>query len=366
MAVQKRTLLGLDHAEYEHPFDRAALETLEKTPGLDTLLEKIWKYGIENMLRIQYTGSYMKVTPNCFPRVHRLFVEAAEVLNLDISSVDFYLMQGPTINAHTTGVEKPIVAVNTWTVDMCTEEELQYIIAHELGHIKSRHVLYHQLASLVLSLGAIIGNITLGVGELLAKGIQIPLMHWSRMSEFTCDRAGLLVAQDIEVATTANMKMAGIPFTQRDQMNVASWREQAREFQAYDYDTLKKIMRLWALYNPDSTMTHPFGVIRAAELERWIGDGSYDRVLRRETVGMVPGAVAGGITCSRCGNPLGPQLRFCPACGAVCAAAPPVQEVMVGGYCTSCGNPLKGFEAFCPACGASRQGEARVKYFEGR
>jgi Zn-dependent protease with chaperone function len=350
MVVQKQRLPRLDHGEYEHPFDQKALQVLEATPGLDTLLEKVWKYGLENLLRVQYTGSYMKITPNNYGRIHRLFTEAAEILELDHSTIDFYMIGGQQINAHTTGVERPLVAIYSWLVDMMTEEEIQYVIAHELGHIKSRHVLYHQLASILLTVGQIVGNVTLGIGNLLATGIQIPLMHWYRMSEFTCDRAGLLVVQDIDVATSATMKMAGVPFTQKDQLNLDEWRSQSQEFQDYDYDTLKKISRLWTLYNPGSQMSHPFTVIRSAELEKWIRDGSYDRVLRRETAGAAPRAAAGGAACPHCGNQLPPNQRFCRACGTDCLG--PVSQPVQSTFCAACGYPLQGFEGFCPRCGA--------------
>ncbi len=34
MDRNKRILTGLDHSQYEHPFDQKALSTLENTPGL--------------------------------------------------------------------------------------------------------------------------------------------------------------------------------------------------------------------------------------------------------------------------------------------------------------------------------------------
>ena len=98
-------------------------------------------------------------------------------------------------------------------------------------------------------------------------------------------------------------------------------------------------------------MSHPFTVIRAAEIEKWVADGSYERVLRRETVGAEPRIAAGMAACQRCGNPLGPRNRFCPACGA------PVMEqpATAGGFCTACGYRLSGFEEFCPGCGQRRR-----------
>ena len=138
------------------------------------MLQKIFKYGLENIQRVELTGSHVKVTPNCFPRIHRLFVEAAEILEIDHSVIDLYLVGNMSINAYTTGVEKPIIGVHTWTVDMMTEEELQYVIGHELGHIKSRHVLYKTLASVLGTLGRRSGTSPWGWGPWSRRVSRFP------------------------------------------------------------------------------------------------------------------------------------------------------------------------------------------------
>lgn len=47
MIKNKKYLYGLDHIEYEHPFDRKALSALESTPGLGVLGKFVTKNTIE-------------------------------------------------------------------------------------------------------------------------------------------------------------------------------------------------------------------------------------------------------------------------------------------------------------------------------
>lgn len=40
-------------------------------------------------------------------------------------------------------------------------------------------------------------------------GLRRRLMRWSRAAEFTCDRAAMLVAQDVNVVVSTLLKLAG-------------------------------------------------------------------------------------------------------------------------------------------------------------
>jgi hypothetical protein len=50
-----KILKGISSSQYEHEFDRKALEALKKTPGLDILIKKAFELGIERIYRIKYT-----------------------------------------------------------------------------------------------------------------------------------------------------------------------------------------------------------------------------------------------------------------------------------------------------------------------
>ena len=85
-------------------------------------------------------------------------------------------------------MNKPIIVLNSALVDLLDEEELRFVIAHELGHAISGHALYQTLLQRLLVLSgvaelAVIGGVGLRV-------IVAALMEWSRKSELSADRAG--------------------------------------------------------------------------------------------------------------------------------------------------------------------------------
>ena len=353
--MARRTILNLDDDEYEHPFDHKALETLEKTPLLDTVIHKAWEKVGEDFLRVYYTGSCLRVTEGNYPELYRLFREAYGILNVQ-GQIELYLQQDPMPNAFTIGVTNPVIGLTTKLVDLMSDDELIYVIGHELGHIKSKHTLYHQTAQILTMLGGMAGNLTFGIGDILTQGVQVALLYWQRMSEYTADRAGLLACQDIGVATSVNMKFAGIPEKYSDKLPVTSFIEQAKEFKRYDIEKTNMAFRLLMEANPWWGMTHPWVVLRAAELMKWQESGEYDRVMRRET--FDPATMGDAITratCPSCGKEILAGAKFCRYCGS------PVSYSPIREACPSCGIAIAPEDLFCPSCGAKRGAGTPVK-----
>lgn len=348
--MPRQKIEHLHDDEYEHPFDHKALEALEKTPALDTIIQKVWEKVGENFLRVYYTGSCVKVTEKNFGNLYSLFVETKEILNVS-GDIDLYVSQDPYPNAFTIGVTNPIVGITTKSLDLMTDDELVYLIGHELGHIKSKHLLYKQTAQLITMFGSIIGDMTLGVGGLITTAISVPLMYWYRMSEFTSDRAGLLACQDINVAVSVNMKLAGLPEKFLNNPPTDTFLEQAVEFKNYDFNTWNKAFRLFVELNPWQGMSHPWTVLRAGELLRWIESGDYERVLSRESYN--PATMGGPVqnaVCPSCSTPVKPGAKFCPGCGSQQAAPSPGSQSV----CTACSAPIQPGTRFCPQCGAKQ------------
>ena len=57
----------------------------------------------------------------------------------------------PFINAMAIGSKKPIVVLNSGTVNLMDEHELRTVLGHEAGHILSDHVLYQTALFILLS-----------------------------------------------------------------------------------------------------------------------------------------------------------------------------------------------------------------------
>ena len=310
------TLENLHPFEYEHPFDTQALDALQKTPGLDAAIRQYNKQAVERIMRIQYTGSNLQVSKSNYPEVLGALEQVCTTLNLP-TLPDLFLAGKGDLDATALGAERPIVVLCSGAVDGLDEAELAFLLGHTVGHIKSRHTLYQQLADFLPLIADIVGQATFGFGKLLSSPLQLALMRWSRMSMFTADRAGLLACQDRDVAMRVMMKWAGLPSKYTDDAKLESFLQQARDFEELDYDNLNKAVKLLVIMDS----THPWTVMRAAELVGWIESGDYERVLNRETTDRTFTRVEGELTfCRKCNHRLKGSEKFCPTCGAALQA----------------------------------------------
>jgi Zn-dependent protease with chaperone function len=267
------------------------------------------QWGVERFLKIQYTGSNLKVTRDTFPEIYDIVREAGTILDLKFLP-DLYVQAGESIDALTEGVERPILVLNAACIDHLSPDELCFVIGHELGHIKSGHVLYHQIGDMLPIFGDVVSSFTLGLSGLFSNALKVALLNWQRMSELTADRAGLLACQNRDASISAMLKIAGLPRKLYDRVNVEDFIAQAREFKALDQNPLDKVAKILSIMGE----SHPWTVIRAAEFDAWTSSGGYNRIL------------------DAYGSQAGDSRRE-------------------PRFCTACGSRLVGDEAFCSTCG---------------
>ncbi|MBD2462587.1 zinc-ribbon domain-containing protein [Oscillatoria sp. FACHB-1407] len=311
---------GLSPQEYEHPFDKKALNALEKTPGLDLLVRKFYELSTEKLMRLEFTGSNLKITPSSFPDVYEILEDACENLNLK-TTPEFYLRYddyfrtlGFTTNnlqGITVGVTNPLVAISVECIERFSRPELLFIIGCEIGRIKSQHVLYEDIARLIPVLSGAITAATFGFAGFsvsIMSGLDLALTQWLRMADYTADRAGLLACQDVNAAMMAMAKIAGLPKKYFNSFNIDDFITQAREFEGFADNLHNKFLKGISLMYRDQAFT----IARANELLKWIDSGSYQSVLERKTRIQAPQAPK---FCRHCGSELQPSNLFCPSCG---------------------------------------------------
>ncbi|QSJ15078.1 M48 family metallopeptidase [Nostoc sp. UHCC 0702] len=274
--MTRKILTGLSSQAYEHPFDRQALTALKKMPGISLLLKKINEYGIDRLLRLLTLGSEIKVTPRNFPQLHQTLVEACEIL--DITPLpELHLSRGQGhVDSYSIGVEKPIVGINLDAMEWLSADELIYIFGHEIAHIKSQHMMYHQMAFVMPALKHLLSSTTMGFGGLAASGLELALHNWRMMAELTADRAGLLACQDINVAINTLLKLAGLPNEYLTPPVIEDFLVQAREFSSDSFDNIDQVTKIFSY-----TEYHlSWVVMRASELLKWIDSGEYDNLIQ--------------------------------------------------------------------------------------
>jgi Zn-dependent protease with chaperone function len=271
----KTLLVGLKADQFRHPLDLNATRSLKQLPGLDTLVRLVVSPLAEQFFHLDNIASSILVGEQQLPDLHRLLLEACQVLDLDPPQL--YVRQNPVPNAYTFAMrgERPFVVIHTSLLELLTPAETQAVIAHELGHLKCDHSLYLTLANL-LSLAA---NLLPG-GEVVAQSLQAQIMEWVRCAEFTCDRAALLVAQDPRVVASLLMKLSGGSPSLVGQLNLDAFLDQARSYDAISDDALGDALK--QLRTQD--LTHPVPVLRAREIDRWASSQAYFDLVKRHPV----------------------------------------------------------------------------------
>ena len=197
-------LPGLKVTDFEHPGEKTAMAVLRKIPLLDIVVAKYLDVNIQMSLFAEASGNYFRITEKTNPRVYNLYKLALKRLDMP-AEYPLFSKLGYDYNAYTAGVDEPFVVLHSSMIANCSDEELLYVIGHELGHVKCGHTLYYNMASQLNSLLAKIG----GIATAAAIGLQYAIMDWHRKAEFSADRAGLIAAGSIEGAYGGVLKLLG-------------------------------------------------------------------------------------------------------------------------------------------------------------
>ncbi|MGW7679458.1 M48 family metallopeptidase [Kribbella sp. NPDC054772] len=266
---QRVTLTDVSSRAWEHPADRGALVALRQLKGFDYVLRKMSGMINERAFRLQFLGGAIRVDDRQFPNVHRLYTEAASTL--DVRQLpELFVTNSPIWNAVTIGMDRPFIVVNSSLIKGLDEEELRFILGHELGHAQSGHALYQ---SLLLWLMRLTGAINwMPIGALGIRAIIAALHEWSRKAELSGDRAGLLAVQDPAVALRVQMKLAS--GGQLNELDTTAFLAQGTEYESAG-DLRDSVLKLLLL----EAQTHPMAVIRAHELRRWVDEGEYTTIV---------------------------------------------------------------------------------------
>ena len=266
--VRKTLTRKISGDDFRHPLDQKNTALLRALPGFSTLARAAVGSVAEQAMLLENVGSCVRVGETQLPKMHRMHTEAAAILGLD-PAPELYVRQDPQPNAYTLAVSgrTPFVVIHTALLELLDMNELQAVLAHEMGHLKCDHGVWLSMA-LAMADGA---TRMPGLGGLLATPMQDGLLRWLRAAELTCDRAALLVVQDSKVVVSALMKLAGGSPSIANELNVDAFLEQARS-----YDQATRSPMGWYLRNAQTRqLSHPLPVLRAREIDRWANSPEY-------------------------------------------------------------------------------------------
>lgn len=145
------------------------------------------------LTRAYMFGHFVMVGPDQFPHIHAMVEEGAKKLGLDETPLTFVYNSSGVMNAFALRLigKRRYVWLTSALIDADNEEQLRFVIGHELGH----HVA---------------GHLDQGLSLLRWPAMVVPFIGaaYSRSRELTCDRIGAFLVRDVAVSRTALQMLA--------------------------------------------------------------------------------------------------------------------------------------------------------------
>lgn len=256
---------------FRHPVDIRATRMLRALTAWAEPTIRFLLRRVEDSFFFENLTTGVRVTSTQYGTIHKQLVEACQIL--DISPLpEVYVRQNAVPNAYTLAFQgnrqenNPpcCIVLHSSLVDLLTTDEIQAVLAHELGHVKSEHGVWITMANLLLLL------------PMMSESFGAQLLVWQRAAELSCDRAMLLVTQDTNVAMSTLMKLTGGSRKFAHEMDVEQFLQQADTF-----DQMAKSS--WLARQLRESMirstTHPLPILRVRELKRWSQSNQFRSLL---------------------------------------------------------------------------------------
>ena len=270
-------LVGLKADQFRHPLDFQATQALKQFPGLDLMVRNLLGPVAEQFFYLNNIAASVLVGENQLPHLHDLLLDACKTL--DLEPPQLYVQQHPVPNAYTFAMrgKQPFIVLHTALIDMLTPEEIQAVIAHELGHLKCEHGVYLTPLNIMILAASLLPT----WGAVIAQSLQEQMLEWLRCAEFSCDRAALLATQNPRVVMSVLMKLAGGSPTLAPQLNLDAFIAQARAYDDISNSELGELLKS----AQTAQLSHPVPVLRAREIDKWASSQAYQSLLQPTSIG---------------------------------------------------------------------------------
>ena len=170
-------------------------------PVVETILQTAKDGSGDDYWRSRMEGHCMKVDKEILPDFYALCQDVKKRLNFK-DAVDFYVTGDSTLNAFSVAAEDEdhphIVNINSAMFDLMSEEELRFVIGHELGHIMNKDSALKRLIYFVFPPDTTNPPITL----------QYKIRLHDQLAELVADRYGFLANGNLNACVTAFYKMS--------------------------------------------------------------------------------------------------------------------------------------------------------------
>ncbi len=170
-------------------------------PVVETILKSAKDGSGDDYWRSRMEGHCMKVDKEILPDFYALCQDVKKRLKFK-DAVDFYVTGDSTLNAFSVAAEDEdhphIVNINSAMFDLMSEEELRFVIGHELGHIMNKDSALKRHIYFVFPPNNTNPPITL----------QYKIRLHDQLAELVADRYGFLANGNLNACVTAFYKLS--------------------------------------------------------------------------------------------------------------------------------------------------------------
>lgn len=250
--------------DFQRPMDRDLTEQLiafEQTGFSKFIDGKVLKPFLDDVHTRHLAVTGVELTQDQFPGrpdLHQAVEDCARILGLPKPRV--FITDQPGRNAYTMNLVKPVIVLSsTFVWAFRDPAELRFVIGHEMGHIKCRHVKWNAV------LHAIVESVRQSrlIPDEPTLLPFLPLFKWAREAEMSADNAGLICAQDRQAAERALVRL-GLMLEDESVggINVDAF---LRQGEAEELSKFSEVLAYWR----HLLREHPFAPERIQELRKY-------------------------------------------------------------------------------------------------
>jgi Zn-dependent protease with chaperone function len=194
-----------------------------------------------------------RVTAQSAPEMMKLIEENAA--RLQVEPVNVFIAHSNHLNAYTFGMDSPkAIVLYSALFKIMDREEIQFILGHEMGHVKLGHTWLNTLVGGMAGIPSSVGA---------AAIMELAFRWWNRACEYSADRAGVLACGKPAKAISALVKLEAGPAA----VTQSGLQAAMKHIETDDEDMMHNLEELLG--------THPMVAKRVEQIKRFSGSQQY-------------------------------------------------------------------------------------------
>ena len=254
--------------KYIHPQEPEVTQRLDSNLISDEycnqMMENYRLFQLETELP-DYIAKCLEVNEVQLPQIHKIAKEIAEKLDMDLPTI--FVFESYYFNTSAEGLDQPWIQISTKTLENFEEDELRFVIAREMAHIKLGHMKWKvlceefakniELASQVITVPGLAVT-SQQAFDIYADRFKLIAANWNRISEYSADRCALAICDwNIKAAISAILKQILNSSVLAKNVNLSSFLKQTDAIMSFTTNAAK-------FTRMDEAM--PYGPFRLKEL----------------------------------------------------------------------------------------------------